>query len=474
MRSFGVAALAVAALAVPGKLDPTFGSGGKVLTQIGDGSAGQAIALQRDGKLVVAGFAGRYGSNTDFEVARYTPRGRLDRSFGQKGMVATDFGTYEQAAAVKIQPDGRIVVAGYTYTEGSSPQYAVAVARYRRNGSLDSSFGAGGKVVEPGVDFVALVLQRDGKIVVGGQDNRDFAPYRFALYRLNHDGSLDTNFGTNGEVTTQFEPYSAGVSGLAIQPDGKIVALGSAGGHDLDALALARYNRDGSLDTTFGSGGKVFARTGILSQARGTAVVLQGKRRILAAGGGVLAGFRPNGRLDPSFGLNRGVTRVFGPAGGGATALAMQRDGTIVAVGASPAENHDYAFGLARFDQNGIPLTRTATSLSDGNDAAYGLVVQHDGKPVAAGVADENGYTGGMIALVRYRASPSCKVPKVRTLLLAGANRALVRAHCSLGQVTRAFSSAVQKGRVISQRPAPGALRPEHAPVRLVVSSGRR
>lgn len=469
MRSFGIAALAVAALAVPGKLDATFGSGGMVLTKIGDSSSGQAVALQRDGKLVVAGFVGHYGSNTDFEVARYTPRGRLDRRFGREGLVATDFGTNEHAAAVKIQPDGKIVVAGYTYTEGPSPQYAVAVARYRPNGSLDSSFGAGGKVLEPGDGFVGLALQRDGKIVVGGGDNR-----RFALYRLEHDGSLDTGFGTNGEVTTQFEPYSAGVSGLAIQPNGKIVAVGHAGGHDLDALALARYNRDGSLDTTFGPGGKVFARTGILSQARGAAVVLQGKRRILAAGGGVLAGFRPNGRLDPSFGLNRGVTRVFGPAGGGATALSMQRDGTIVAAGASPAENHDYAFGLARFDQNGIPLTRTTTSLSDGNDAAYGLVVQRDGKPVASGVADENGHSGGMIALVRYRASPSCKVPNVRTLLLAAAKRALVRAHCALGRVTRAFSSTVQKGRVVSQRPGPGAVRPEHAPVGLVVSSGRR
>ena len=84
------------------------------------------------------------------------------------------------------------------------------------------------------------------------------------------------------------------------------------------------------------------------------------------------------------------------------------------------------------------------------------------------------GYSGGMIALVRYLASPTCTVPNVRTLRLAAAKRALVRAHCSLGRVTRAFTSTVQKGQVISQRPGPGAVRPEHAPVRLVVSSGRR
>src|SRR5439155_22671435 len=101
------------ALAVPGKLDPTFGSGGKVVTAIDDGAAAQAIALQRDGKLVVAGSVGYYGSNTDFEVARYTPRGRLDRHFGREGKVATDFGTGEDASAGKNQRDGRSVVAGY-------------------------------------------------------------------------------------------------------------------------------------------------------------------------------------------------------------------------------------------------------------------------------------------------------------------------------------------------------------------------
>ena len=397
MRAIAIGALAVGALAVPGKLDPTFGSGGKVVTAIDDGATAQAVARQRDGKLVVAGFVVQYGSSSDFEVARYTTRGRLDRRFGHSGKVATDFGASDYATAVKIQRDGKIVVAGYVV--GASRQ--LAIARYRPNGSLDSSFGTGGKVLVPGTGF-AVALQRDGKIVVGGQDGGGFA-----LYRLKRDGSRDPGFGTDGEATTQFEAGSASVRGLAIQSNGKIVAVGSAVAHEFTAWTLARYNRDGSLDTTFGSGGKATALGNVLSDNEGEAVVLQGKRRILAAGtrNGLfaLAGFRPNGKLDASFGLDRGVTTAFGSTGAGsvARALAKQRDGTIVAAGEA-FRGGNWKFALARFSRNGMPLAATTTSLTDGHDAAQGLVVQPDGKLVAAGIADEDGYSGGMIALVRY------------------------------------------------------------------------
>jgi hypothetical protein len=138
------------------------------------------------------------------------------------------------------------------------------------------------------------------------------------------------------------------------------------------------------------------------------------------------------------------------------------------------------SFIVARFNRDGIPDRSfsedgtVTTSLSSGEDGAYGLVVQRDGKLVAAGTADQNGESGGMFALVRYRASLPCTVPNVRTMLLSAARRGIVRANCSVGRITRAFSSSVQKGRIISQRPRPGVVRPEHAPVRLVVSIGRR
>jgi uncharacterized delta-60 repeat protein len=266
--------------------------GGKVLTKIGDGSAGQAIALQRDGKLVVA-VATRIGSNWDFAVARYTTRGKLDGSFGRGGIVTTDFGSdNDYAYAVKIQPDGKIVVAGWRAGTTTS----IALARYRPNGSLDPNFGAGGKVVGPAGTAFALALQRDGKLVAGGGSSRSFA-----LFRFRPDGPLDPTFGANGEVLTAFDLNSAAVRGLALQADGKIVAVGYAVAHEVDEWALARFNSDGSLDSTFGSGGKVTVLRNALSSNYATAVALQGEKRILVAGVSLshiaLAGFLPGGRL---------------------------------------------------------------------------------------------------------------------------------------------------------------------------------
>jgi uncharacterized delta-60 repeat protein len=459
MRSIALAVMALAALGVSGhgRLDPTFGWDGQVLTPVHDGGGARAIALQPDGRFVVAGWT-TTGSNADFEVVRYTRHGGPDRRFGQDGKVTTDFGTdNDHAAAVKVQRDGKIVVAGYA---GSESQL-FAVARYRSNGSLDPSFGTDGKVLEPGTGF-ALALQRDGKLVVGGRDGS-----AFALYRLRPDGSLDTGFGTNGEVTTSFGASpGAQVYGVAIQSDGKIVAVGQAFTRGFDLRwAVARYSPDGSLDSTFGASGKV---TGLRRGALG-AVVLQGSRRILATGGNALVGLRRNGSLDPSFGRG-GVT----PTAVGGLALALQRDGKIVVAGARPGED-DNDFALARFNRNGKPdpSFQVTTNMSDGLDLAYGLVIQRDGKPVVAGEADQNGLSGGMIALARYLAPYRCTVPNVKRLSISAAKRTLRLADCSLGRVTQAFSSTVRKGRVVSQRPAPGWSRPEHSPVQVVVSGGR-
>jgi uncharacterized delta-60 repeat protein len=465
MRSIALAALALAAVGVSGhgRLDPSFGEDGQVLASVGNGGGGaHAIALQRDGKLVVAGDGWYYGTGDDFEVARYTRRGEPDRHFSQDGEVSTDFGTnLDQAYAVKIQRDGKIVAAGYSYEASASPAARVEVARYRTNGSLDPSFGTDGKVLEPGYGL-ALALQRDGKLVVGGQDDS-----AFALYRLNPNGSLDSGFGRNGEVTTSFGFNSATVFGLAIQSDGKIVAAGEiVNGFGGVTGALARYNPDGSLDPTFGSGGTV---TGLGRAFK--AIVLQGSHRILAVGGGALYGFRRDGSLDASFGSVAGVAQI--PFA--SRALALQDDGRIVVAGSGPGED-DEDFKLARFTRNGIsdPSFRASTDMSRGIDLGYGLVIQRDGKPVIAGVAEWNSVGGGMIGLARYVAPYRCTVPNVKQLPIAAAKRALRLAHCSLGRVTRAASTTVRKGRVISQRPAPGSSRPEHSRVQVVVSSGRR
>ncbi|HEY8199885.1 MAG TPA: hypothetical protein VII47_00870, partial [Actinomycetota bacterium] len=210
--------------------------------------------------------------------------GNLDASFSG-GAVMTDFATnkLDQGLAMALQKDGKIVVAGTTDSnttplppQASDPHPPVdldfALARYNANGTLDSSFGSGGKVVtafsQQSDSALAVVIQKDGKIVVGGSTFTGASNATFGLVRYLSDGSLDPNFGNNGRVQTDFTPDVDGINGLALQSDGqsdgKIVAAGVSNCKVDPAIlcqqadvALARYNTDGSLDGSFGSGGKV-------------------------------------------------------------------------------------------------------------------------------------------------------------------------------------------------------------------------
>lgn len=244
--------------AAAGDLDPTFGEGGKVATTIsGAVDLAKAVAIQTDGKLIVVGltFNGIIG---DFALVRYNTDGSLDATFGQGGNVTTDFfGDIDEPFAVAIQPDGRIVVVGSALnTEGITN---FALARYNADGSLDSTFGSGGKVT---TDFSGngsisdAALQADGKIVVAGEAGSSGLG-DFALARYNANGSLDATFGQGGKVATDFFGGLDRANSLVIRPDGKIIAGGVA---SVDAsfagFALAEYNLDGSLNSTFGTGGK--------------------------------------------------------------------------------------------------------------------------------------------------------------------------------------------------------------------------
>ncbi len=375
-----------------GSLDTSFGTGGLVITDFGihGDDFANAAALQTDGRIVVVGQVGANFSqipsaDTFFGVARYNTNGSLDTSFGTGGLVTTDFGTtHDSAQAVAIQADGRIVVAG---TNGSD----FILARYNTNGSLDSgaagdstpadSFGTGGRVTTDlgGLDSAnALVIQASGKIVAGGGNGNDFA-----LARYNTDGSLDTaNFGTGGKVTTDFNGGSDAISELVSQPDGKIVAAGSAAvpGTNTD-FALARYSADGVLDTsTFGTGGKVTTDFGGFDTIGG--VALQADGRIVAAGlffplsggsvtdphapagGGAAAFFavaryNTNGTLDTSFDTDGKVTTDFFGLNNQAAAVAIQSDGKIVAGGfTDTGSSNDFA--LARYQTDAPSATLTA------------------------------------------------------------------------------------------------------------------
>ena len=196
-----------------------------------------------------------------------TPGGTLDRTFGIGGIVTTDFrGSSEGASSVAVQADGKLVAAGASDVNGNGSDFALV--RYNSNGGLDTSFGAGGFVTadfgSPWEAATALALQSDGKIVVAGFTVVSFAD--FALARYNTNGTLDTTFGAGGKVITDFGAVSSQAFAVAVQPDGKIVAAGYANIDGNEDFALVRYNSNGALDTSFGTGGRVTTDFGLVEQ----------------------------------------------------------------------------------------------------------------------------------------------------------------------------------------------------------------
>jgi len=350
-----------------GTLDPTFGTGGTVTTDFGGtGAAVRTVAVQSDGKILTAGVAG-FNGVANFALARYNSDGTLDASFGTGGKVTTAFdfpGSFGRVFTVVRQPDGKFVAVGSTVINLFAN---FALARFNANGTLDASFGTDG-IVTTGfgvsAEATSVAVQADGKVVAAGFANLDGA-HDFALVRYNSNGTLDASFGTGARVTTAF-PSSPGFSeaqafSVAVQADGRIVAAGDAvvgGGFD---FALARYNSNGTLDTSFGTGGL--------------------------------------------------VTTDFAGANDQAESVAVQPDGRIVAAGAAgPYANGGFDFALARYNSNGTLDTSFGTSgkvtsdFAGANDVPSepsAIALQGDGKIVVVG------QTGNVydFALARYNSN---------------------------------------------------------------------
>lgn len=270
-----------------GTLDTTFGNNGKVTTNIGaQPSVDQALhlAIQSDGKFIIAGDT-NIGGSLDFSAVRYNADGTLDTTFGTGGIVTADFantGDNDFGKSVLIQSDGKILLVGHSEVNGSVDFAAV---RFTSNGTLDNTFGNAGKATADignnSSDLVvSATLQADGKILIGGSsyvnNERDFAIARFTA-----NGSLDNTFGTGGKVTTDLGVHDWGNS-VAVQTDGKIVLAGYSEMSDHNELAVVRYNTNGSLDNTFGTSGKVTTVFDVISNAVSVAVQADGK--IIVAG----------------------------------------------------------------------------------------------------------------------------------------------------------------------------------------------
>jgi uncharacterized delta-60 repeat protein len=340
--------------------------------------------------------------------------GDLDSRFGTGGVVQTDFsGGDDYGFGVKVQSDGKTVVVGES---GVYPVFHSALTRYNRTGTLDRTFGTGGKVVatlDPAGDgSTAIAFQPDGKIVTAGSVIHNNFVVAFVTARFNPDGSLDQTFGTNGSMQTTFGDSAVEGNDGVLQADGKIIVVGFTGAGSYSSFnnfALVRFNPDGSLDQSFGAGGKVKSASGIATSA-----VLQADGKIVVGGtyntgssrGFMLARYNSNGTLDGTFGNMGVVTTPIGTSDAFSFGIGLLTDGRIV-LGGYSAITQDHDFTVACYNANGT-LDQTfgnggvaATDFSGGtDDIAYALAVQRDNKIVLGGRS--GAYPTFNFALARY------------------------------------------------------------------------
>ena len=389
----------ITAHAAPGDLDPTFSGDGKLTDWSGYATG---VVIQPDGKIVVA-----FGPN--FSVARYNPDGSRDISFGDEGRATTSFGSeYALALGIAIQSDGKIVVAGYVCPWDDWGNAAFAVARFNQDGSLDLSFDGDGKVttaIGGRTTGYSVTVQPDNKIIVAGWSWEAAPPYvkdHFAVARYNPDGSLDTTFGGDGTVTTSIcgncndEAFS-----VALQPDGKIVAVGGGfDGTNYPKFEVVRFNANGSLDTTFDSDGRLTTTFGGAQIAY--SVAIQGDGKIVAGGRGwgssinefVIARYNLNGSLDTTFDSD-GRVATGANSSAALSSIAIQSDGKIIASGSTSTgfDGNDEDFMIVRYDQDGS-LDNTfgvvGVDFNNSIDAAYGMALDNVGRAVVVGTAQPN------------------------------------------------------------------------------------
>lgn len=385
-----------------GQLDPTFNGVGFTRTGFGRANdTGNAVVSQGGGKIVMAGAVGDH-----FGVARYNDDGSLDPTFGDAGKVITIFGGGKSiATAVRIQGDGKIVVAGYTNNFFDT---AFAVARYNPDGSLDPTFDGDGKVTTlirgTSDRAFALAIQPDGKIVVAGEASTFPGDYDFALVRYMPDGSLDPSFDGDGRLVSVIGPEQDRINAVTLYGD-KIIVAGFARIGSNNAFAVARYNADGSPDTTFNTSGKVFPSIGTGDGAYGVAIqegngtFLQ-PDRLVVAGGAFLGGsnvfavvrFNLDGSLDTTFDADGKATAAITSQNFG-RGLIVQGGGTVprkIIVGGFSTENGAEKFSAVRFNSDGSLDTafdgdgKLISALGSKSDQARGIVLS-GGKYVLAG-----------------------------------------------------------------------------------------
>jgi uncharacterized delta-60 repeat protein len=491
MRGFRISVAAIGALllvgapwAAPGAgiLDRHFGSNGKVVADFGGSTIGSSVAIQTNGRIIVGGLSSD-SSGDSLILARFGRRGRPDATFGSRGVVKQTLGRSTGALDVALQRDGKIIVAG-GLSKGNTSGFLIL--RLRPDGTPDRGFGSDGIVYttfdQTPTAAHALLLEPDGKILAAGAGSNEFL-----LARYNPDGSLDTSFGNSGRATTTIAGSSLALLNAIVADGQTVTAVGSALSHESASFTLARYRQDGSLDPHFGTNGIALTHRDGVDLAQAAAVTPAGKTVVggsAASLGGTapvtfaLARYDKDGSLDRTFGELGFVHTRVGGSPSTAYALAIQRDGKVVAAGGgSLIKGVDFA--LARYQSNGA-LDRTFgrngvvwTSYRAGDSTIHALALQPNGDIVAAGDVGEGG-APSRVAIARYVGSPVCDVPNVRRMRLKGATQALLKHNCVVGHVSHVFSATIPRGAVVAQSPPARSQKPDGSKVDLALSLGRR
>ena len=410
---FAGSQFAAARFNIDGSLDNSFAISGKALISVGVSGTSNAVLIQEDNKIILGGYSINSVGQQDFTIVRLNSYGTLDARFSEDGRQTTDFNLGDDICrSLALQKDGKIIAAGSTQFGNVSD---FAVARYNDDGTPDFNFSADGKLttsVSSTIDFAtSLAVQPDNKILVAGWSYFEDGT-SYTVIRYNPDGNLDFNFNGDG-ILTDYPSYGNTVYNTsAIQVDGKIITAGYTKNRDNLDFAIARYTSNGMLDNSFSGDGKLVISFGPGS-GLAQAVGIQQDGKILVGGYAsngrnndfALIRLNPDGTLDNSFSEDGLLLTDFSDEDDQALDLVIQPDGKIVLAGyATSSGNRDFA--LARYTIDGTPdLTfegdgKIVTDFNSPVDMAFALLLQPDGKIVPVGVSDY--FNQSEIALARY------------------------------------------------------------------------